>query len=155
MVRDPPTVQWKSRRAKTPGHRLLAHVGYNATDRRDWGKHESESGGGFGIGAGWTRPVRGRWLAGLRVDTWWMQIDWTDPGSEGTTDVTVFQPTAVAGYRWPAGSWELEATLAVGGEFNVESSGEDVGEGWILLAGFGGVLAFGDGSRDAGDGVDP
>ena len=124
------------------GGRVLGQAGYNATDRRDWGKHEDESGGGFGVGAGWMYPVSDGWIAGIRVDYWWLEIDWTDPGRSGSTSLGVLQPTAVAGYRWPAGRWYLDATLALGGEFNVEVDGEAVGEGWILLAGVGGVFSF-------------
>jgi hypothetical protein len=124
------------------GGLLLGQIGYNATDRRDWGEHQDESGGGFGLGAGWLHPLSGRWIAGVRVDYWWLAIDWTDPGREGSSDVGVLQPTVNAGYRWPAGNWDLEATLAIGGEFNVRTDGEDVGEGWIVLAGFGALFNF-------------
>jgi hypothetical protein len=121
---------------------LLGQVGYNATDRRDWGEHEDESGGGLGMGAGWLRPVSKGWHLGVRLDSWWMQIDWEDPGRRGSSDVWVLQPTAVVAWRRPSERWTWELSAALGGEFNVSTDGEDVGEGWILLLGVGGQYGF-------------
>lgn len=119
-------------------------AGYNFTDRRDFGEHDDEEGGGPGIGAGWRRyygPDRGGWMWGARLDLWDLEIDWEDdlPSGgkrEGETDVTVLQPTVEGGYTWRlGGGWRLDLTLAVGAEINVDTDGEDVGEGAIGLLG--------------------
>lgn len=117
---------------------LLIQLGYNLTDRRDWGQHAEESGGGGGLGLGWMHQFgvdpRG-WIAGARLDYWRMDIDWKDPDREGSTRVTVLQPTATAGYRFASARWHFEATLSVGAEINLSTEGEAVGEGAIVLAG--------------------
>lgn len=84
--------------------RLLA--GYNATDRRDFGEHDDETGGGPGLALEldryFARDKRG-FFVGARADIWFLDIDWEneriDGGETGETSVTVFQPTGVVGYR--------------------------------------------------------
>ena len=117
---------------------LLFHAGYNATDRHDWGEHADESGGGPGLGLGWLRQfdsTSGGWVLGARLDYWQLEIDWEDPGRSGRSEVKVLQPAVVGGYRWDSGRWQLESSLSLGHEINVSTDGEDVGQGWILLAG--------------------
>lgn len=121
---------------------VFVRAAANLTDRQDFGEHDDESGGGFGLGAGWRHAVAGDlgadgWLYGARLDLWSLSIDWKDPGPrEGTTDVLVLQPTAEFGYGWStaAGS-RIELTATLGAEINVDTDGEDVGEGAILLLG--------------------
>lgn len=117
-------------------------VAANLTDRGDWGEHDDESGSGFGGGIGWRRSLAGipggtGWLYGARVDLWSLEIDWRDPGPrEGTTDVLVLQPTVEAGYGWSLASGSrLELMVGLGAEFNIDTEGEDVGEGVIALLG--------------------
>jgi hypothetical protein len=120
---------------------LAGHLGYNATDRRDWGKHDDEAGDGPGFGLGW-RHYRSlaqkgvHW--GTRVDLWFLEIDWKqNTGESGSTAVRVLQPTAQLGYTWQPGSGKLlvELTLALGMEINIQTDGEAIGEGAILLGG--------------------
>jgi hypothetical protein len=126
---------------------VTLRLGYNATDRRDFGEHDDETGGGFGGGAGY-RHYFGEeftgWLGGARVDLWNMDIDWKeDDGSEGSTDILVLMPTIEGGYGWRLGKrWRLDVTVALGAEVNVDTDGEDVGEGAILLAGVNFVYEF-------------
>jgi hypothetical protein len=118
--------------------RLHLHAGLNATDRRDWGLHALERGAGFGGGLALHRyrgsAGRGPWI-GLRLDAWSLDIEWRDPTRIGTTDVTVLQPTARGGWTFNAGQVAIDASISIGQEFNVRTTGDPVGEGAILLAG--------------------
>ncbi len=114
-------------------------VGHNETDRQDFGEHDDETGSGPGFGLGYRSYFHeGREGAfwGGRIDTWWLEIDWEEDGEEGTTDVVVLQPTAELGYAWPLAEGLYFTThLALGAEINVDTDGEDVGEGAIGLLG--------------------
>lgn len=130
------------RRHPTSADTVYFRVGANLTERNDWGEHDDESGTGFGGGIGWRRSLAGvpggtGWLYGARMDLWSLEIDWRDPGPrEGTTDVLVLQPTLEAGYGWTLTSGSrVELVLGLGAEINVDTDGEDVGEGAIALVG--------------------
>ena len=130
------------RRQATSQDTVFMRVAANITERNDWGEHDDESGSGFGGGFGWRRSLAGvpggtGWLFGARVDLWSLEIDWRDPGPrEGTADVLVLQPTAELGYGWTfASGSRLELALGLGAEINVDTDGEDVGEGAIALLG--------------------
>lgn len=123
---------------------LTVHAAYNRTDRRDFGEHDNEEGGGPGLGLGLRRYLRARydgWHLGVRTDLWFLEIDWGDdaPQRGGVTNTVVLQPTAQAGYTWTVakGRLVLEATVSLGVEINVDTQGEPVGEGAILLGGIG------------------
>ena len=124
-------------------HWVLAG-GFNTTDRRDWGEHDDEQGGGAGVGVGWFLDLGGDESTGLylgaRADVWWLGIDWMqNDGRAGSTDITVLQPTARAGYRFSnnATPWVFDLHLSLGAEINIQTEGEAVGEGAILLGGVG------------------
>ena len=122
-------------------------VGANITDRRDFGEQDDEEGSGAGVGFGWRRyedEARMGLFWGARADLWSLEIDWEDDdGPEGTTDVIVLQPTVEVGRAWGMGGpWVFEASLALGAEINVDTDGEDVGEGAILLGGLGVSAGF-------------
>ena len=126
------------------GERDAWHVGggANVTDRRDWGEHDDEEGSGGGVGGGWRRfsgPDRLGFYWGGRADLWALTIDWEeDSGDDGRTDVLVLQPTGEIGYAWALGGpWVLETGVGLGVEWNVDTDGEDVGEGPIFLGGVG------------------
>jgi hypothetical protein len=117
-------------------------AGYNLTDRRDFGEHDDEQGGGFGVGLMTTQRLgsgASGFYLGWRVDLWWLEIDWEDrtPARTGTTKITVLQPTGRAGYAWSLadGRLRLEAGLGLGAEVNIRTQGEAVGDGAILLGG--------------------
>ncbi len=130
---------------------LTSRIGYNFTDRRDWGEHENEEGGGPGFSLGIEKRsfLASNLSVNLRADLWFMDIDWRDPASgsalcgalpcpyeTGTTEITVFQPTIGLGYQLPIpGKLGIKPSLSFGYEINVETKGEDVGEGAILLLG--------------------
>lgn len=128
-----------------PHHEVALHIGYNRTERQDFGEHDDESGGGPGVGLAWRwfpRPDHWGWLIGTRIDLWRLDIDWRDaggPNRSGETTVVVLLPTAVGGYRWRLADprWTVEATVALGAEINTHTRGEDVGEGAIFLGGVG------------------
>jgi hypothetical protein len=136
-----------------PRDAVFVYAGYNATDRRDWGEHFNEEGGGPGGGLAWRHYVRdGRsdLHFGLRADLWFLEIDWSDwPPADsrsvrGATDVVVFQPTAQGGYTLLLGDsgFQVEGTVALGAEVNIRTKGEAVGQGAILLAGVGFAYRF-------------
>ena len=132
---------------------LSVRVGYNYTDRGDFGVHDNEEGGGPGFSLGYRYYVENEldgFFIGARANLWFLEIDWRDTriicGTvppcfdevvRGTTDKTVFQPTAEIGYNLLSGrsSWMLAPVLGFGWEFNVRTDGEEVGEGSILLGG--------------------
>lgn len=103
----------------------------------DAGKHQNESGDGYGIGIEARRfhaTTRSAWFSGARVELFKLDIDWKDPGHRsGNTDITVLQPTGRLGYRFAKAGLELSGNL--GAEINLRTKGEQVGEGAIVLAG--------------------
>jgi hypothetical protein len=123
---------------------IAVYLGYNVTDRGDFGEHDDEEGGGVGVGAAIRHSFGADgagWHIGARTDLWFLDIDWSDAGGArvGMTEVTVLQPTARAGYAWLLSGkrLRLDATVALGAEINIRTRGEDVGEGVILLGGIG------------------
>lgn len=120
---------------------LTGRFAANITDRQDFGEFDNEEGEGFGGGIGYRRYLetgQTGWLYGGRIDIWSLEIDFEDSGGPtGTSDIIVLQPTAEVGYgfRLGEGSWRLEVALGVGAEINVDTDGEDVGEGAIVLLG--------------------
>jgi len=117
-----------------------ARLAANLTDRQDFGEHDDESGGGFGVGVGvrsWLDERGAGWYYGGRVDLWALAIDWDDdnPARSGQSDIIVLQPAVEGGHSWRAGAGRFDLGLALGAEVNVDTSGEDVGEGLILLLG--------------------
>ena len=122
------------------GVRLSLMGGYNRTDRRDWGEHEHEEGGGPGLGLRITREGSGGSgvYGELRLDVWFLEVNWRDPGPRrGSTEVQVIQPSVGAGYGWSTGMGRIRVGAALGWELNTRVRGEDVGEGPILMAGVG------------------
>ncbi|MCF8238228.1 MAG: hypothetical protein K9I85_08745 [Saprospiraceae bacterium] len=126
---------------------LEARIGYNFIDHRDQGVQDDEKGGGFGGSIGYTYRIWNLLRLGARADVWWNTIDWKmDPGTPleitGTTKVTVFQPTLTLDYPIPLGNWVLIPRIAFGAEINVQTDGEKVGQGAILLGGVGFARVF-------------
>ncbi|MCB9916560.1 MAG: hypothetical protein H6828_15650 [Planctomycetes bacterium] len=135
------TAEW----ARGERDALRLRVGWNATDRGDFGEHDDEQGGGPGLGLEWRRFAareRRGWYWGARLDAWQLDVDWIDapgqPGERrGDTRVLVLQPTAVGGYRWSLGdgAWQLDVGAGLGLEVNASTAGEGVGQGPIGLLG--------------------
>ena len=130
----------QARRPLGEGATAFVRAGYNFTDRRDFGEQDDEEGGGPGVGIGLRREMmpaaQGTWFWGVRLDVWDLAIDWRDGGQEGRTDVLVVQPAGELGYRtFREGGGRTEYALTLGSEVNVDTDGEDVGQGAILLLG--------------------
>ncbi len=126
---------------------IEARIGYNFVDHRDLGVQDDEKGGGFGGSIGYAHRIWSLLRLGVRTDIWWNEIDWKmDPDTPqevtGTTNVTVFQPTLTLDYPIPLGNWFLTPRIAFGAEINVQTDGEEVGQGAILLGGVGFSRAF-------------
>ncbi len=143
----------------TKNSSITTQAAYNFTNRRDWGKHDNEEGGGPGFGIGYT--YSGIFTENLnltiRSDFWSMNIDWEDFRHEpcppdqicpqtldavprrvtGNSSIVVFQPTIGAEYKIKLpNKLHFKPSLSFGYEINIKTEGEDVGEGAILLAGF-------------------
>lgn len=136
-----PVVDWANQ-----FNHFQVRLAYNLTDRSDNGEHQDEEGGGPGIGGAWHRWHHlGKLSAfyGGRVDLWQLAIDWKENGRSGETDILVLQPTIEGGLCYDiAEHWRLMGSLAVGAEINVNTNGENVGEGEIGLAGLSLIYLF-------------
>ena len=126
-----------------PNKTIGIYVGYNLTNRRDWGEHDDEQGGGAGAGIAWRHYFKEKdvsgFHAGIRTDIWFLTIDWEqDTGQQGETEVSVLQPTAQVGYSFfpPDRRLAFEVNASLGAEINVLTRGDDVGQGAIFLIGF-------------------
>lgn len=124
----------------TPSTGLTIKIGYNAAKRMDFGEHDDEKGGGPGFGLGYRYYLNGAKMEGFflsgRVDVWFMNIDWQENRNgtveSGDTFISVLQPTFAGGYQYLIkDKWPIELGVAFGIEWNVISSGEDVGQGGI------------------------
>lgn len=131
---------------KTFGEKNAAHLrlGYQLINHRDLGVHESEEGSGYGFSIGYKRYFNEGFdglALGIKNDVWFNTLDWKDnidaaDEISGTSEITVIQPTAELSYLIPVGdSWTLTPAVAFGMEVNVQTEGEPVGEGAILLVG--------------------
>lgn len=117
-----------------------ASISYNFAQRGNNGVHADEKGGGVGGGLTVDKYFRSGqvgWFVGGRAELFGLSIDYRDPGTSGTSDILVFQPTARAGYAWAfdGGRYGLQLGLSLGAEINVHTKGADVGDGAIVLGG--------------------
>ena len=120
-------------------------LGYQHIRHGDWGVQEDERGNGYGFSLGYKHYLKegfAGWFWGLRNDFWWNTLDWKNNIGElneigGTSEIIVIQPTAMAGYLFELGKTGFfTPTIAFGFEVNVETEGEEMGQGAILLLGF-------------------
>lgn len=128
-------------------HSLHIRAGYNWIRHGSNGVQDDERGDGFGGTLGYRYYFRGnwtRWFIGARSDVWRNSLAWQDRANDGTvlnqgtSKITVLQPTAEAGYRFPLGThaWFFAPSAALGVEINIKTTGAQVGEGLIVLLGF-------------------
>lgn len=119
-------------------------LGYQEIRHQDFGVHEDERGDGYGFGLGYRyyfKPGFEKLSLGFRTDVWFNSLAWKDniglPAEiSGNTDVTVFQPTFQLGYLFKLNrNLFVTPSLSFGYEINVDTDGEDVGEGPIWLVG--------------------
>ena len=114
-------------------------LGFQLIDHRDLGVHENEEGSGYGASLAYRRffkpDYKGLSLA-LRTDLWFNEIDWRDELLEGTSNITVVQPTLMGEYAIQVSpSMTITPSLSFGFEWNVSTDGEPTGEGAIILLG--------------------
>ena len=119
-------------------------LGIQEIDHRDEGVQDDEQGEGAGFTLGYKRYLRPG-LTGLafsfRTDVWFNSLDWrnnigTPEETSGRTNVTVLQPTVELSWHRSLGSkYFVTPSAAAGFEINVDTDGEDVGEGFIFLVG--------------------
>ncbi len=130
---------------------LTSRIGYNFTDRQDFGKNDNEEGGGSGFGIGYVKAelIIPNLSTHIRTDIWFMDIDWRDSQTicgtvppcfeqdvTGTTEIIVLQPTVGIEYSIPISKNQfLDPNLSFGYEINIKTKGKEVGEGAILLLG--------------------
>ncbi len=128
-------------------HGWHARIGANLADRHDWGKHDDETGSGYGATLGYRyyfETFNQNFSVGPRIDFWQMKIDWVGSNlititntMTGTSDISIFQPTLELAWWLPfkKGAYEIGVSITNGFEINVKTEGEDVGEGLISLIG--------------------
>lgn len=121
---------------------FLFRAGANFTDRKDFSEvNISEEGEGFGGTLGLRKHFpsgKGKFIAGVNLDIWSMNIDWTDIGPadgiiSGSTYILVLQPWLEGGYFLPIkrANSQIGLTLGFGREINAVTSGEEVEQGFI------------------------
>lgn len=119
-------------------------IGYQEIRHEDFGVHDDERGDGAGFSLGYSRFLNTGftgWAFGVRSDLWFNRLDWIDDEGtpeelSGTTQVTVLQPTVDVSYRFlMSNNFFITPSLAAGFEINIDTDGEDVGEGFIVLLG--------------------
>lgn len=117
-------------------------LGANVTDRKDFSKvNDSEEGEGFGGTVGFRKHFpsgRGKFIAGVNLDVWSMNIDWRDTvGGDvrvsGSTYILVLQPWLEGGYFLPIKNIrsQLGLTLGLDQQINAITNGEKVEQGLI------------------------
>lgn len=123
---------------------LQFRIGANILDHKDFGVQDSEKGAGLGGSLGYRifkTSDRNKFYLGLRTDLWKNKIDWssgTQPIiARGESQILVLQPTAEIGYRFSKfkKQWFIQPAISFGREFNIQTIGAEIGQGWILLAG--------------------
>ncbi|WP_190811368.1 hypothetical protein [Flagellimonas sp. S3867] len=121
---------------------VLLRLGGNFVDRKDFSDvNITEEGEGFGGSVGFRRHFpsgKGKFIAGLNLDIWSLNIDWTDIGPadapiSGSTYTLVLQPWLEGGYFLPIKNTrsQLGLTLGFGREINAITSGAEVEQGFI------------------------
>ena len=137
----------------------IVEAGHNTANRQDFGEHDNEEGGGFGLGAGYRRyfkeGMKGFYVE-ANLETWFLEIYWSEPfdssvldiicdpdpcifpPDKGITNITVLQPTLGVGYQFRSKSEKWAATIGAtfGQEWNVKTKDEEVGQGGISLLTF-------------------
>ncbi len=118
---------------------LNFRLGYQLIDHRDLGVHDNEEGSGYGASIAYRRffsPDHEGISLAFRTDLWFNEIDWQDEALEGTSKITVIQPTLMGEYTFrPNANLSITPSLSFGWEWNVSTDGEPTGEGAILLIG--------------------
>ena len=122
---------------------LYFRVGANVFDHRDLGKQDDEEGYGFGFSIGYERDIQlfsKAWRLGFINDVWFNNVDWVNQDAngnidEGSTSITVLQPTLKLSYQIEKNDLLISPSLGVGAEWNVRTDGLPTGEGPILLLG--------------------
>lgn len=126
---------------------LLFRVGANIVDRQDFSDfNDTEEGTGYGGTVGYRKHYpagKGKFIAGLNLDIWSLNIDWTDSAQEtidspitvfsGSTYTLVLQPWLEGGYFLPIKNTksQIGLTLGFGREINVVVNGDEVEQGFI------------------------
>ncbi len=119
-------------------------LGVQDIDHEDEGEQDDEQGDGLGFTLGYKRYLNSGHTGpaiGFKTDLWFNSLDTRDnigtpEETSGQTDVIVLQPTIELSWLYPLGNqFFITPTAAAGFEINVDTDGEDVGEGFIFLGG--------------------
>jgi len=118
---------------------IQIRIGYNKVDRKDWGVHGDENGGGPGGGIGYRYyfPFRPhQFFMGVRSDIWRLKIDWKDLATSGATRTWTLHPAAEAGYMFLINDFAfITPAVSAGYIANLATDGDSVGEGVTISAG--------------------
>ena len=123
---------------------LLVRAGLNIVDRQDFSDlNLTEEGTGFGGTVGYRKHYpsgKGEFIAGINLDVWSLDIDWTDIDPNfptniisGSTYTLVVQPWLEGGYFLPIKNTtsKIGLTLGFGREINAITSGDEVEQDFI------------------------
>ena len=118
-------------------HAFQARIGYNSSNWKDKGKHDSEKGNGPGFSLGYryyflVRP-HGFFL-GARADVWRLNINWKQNITliTGSSKIWALQPTAEMGYMFLINDlFFISPTISAGVQTNIKTEGQAVGDGFI------------------------
>ncbi len=119
-------------------------LGAQTIRHQDFGVHDDERGNGVGASIGYKRYRKLGYEGfswSLRSDLWFNTLDWTDnPGTtdevSGTTDVLVLQPTVELSWLFlPVSNLFVTPSFSAGFEINIQTEGEEVGQGFIYILG--------------------
>lgn len=120
-------------------HSMHVRIGYNKTNRKDWGEHDEEKGQAWGGTIGYRyyfRPFPHKFFIGARTDLWRMNIDWKQGNQTGQTKTWTLQPTLEIGYTFFVNDQMfITPSIANGAEINIKTEGQEVGQGFVTLAG--------------------
>lgn len=128
-----------------PQSLIGVRIGHNLLRHGNLGMQDNERGYGFGFSLDYTHYLKkshiSKWYATLKNDIWFNSVDWKNnlgqpSETSGNTDIIVVQPTLEIGYSFINNkNFFIRPNLAFGIEINVDTQGEDVGEGMIGLLG--------------------
>jgi hypothetical protein len=127
-------------------HSIQFRVGYNKINSKLGNLHDSEQGGGPGMGLGYRyyfllRP-HGLFL-GVRSDIWRLSIDWKTGVNSGTSKTWTLQPAFEMGYMFLVNDQVfITPSVSAGYISHLQTEGEKVGEGFIALAGLSAGIKF-------------
>ena len=120
-------------------HAFLLRAGYNNSNWKEKGNHDSEKGSGPGASLGYryyflVRPYG--FFLGVNAQAWRLSIDWREGTTTGKTKTWALQPTAEMGYMILINDmFFISPAISSGIQSNFKTEGQEVGEGFVTRFG--------------------